>query len=230
MHSSFSLVRQSSITSEKENESFDCINLFFSINLINKNKKIIISLKFYCSCLSKNIFITPQAIILLYDITSKESFESVIKYYIELKKDKNYMNIKYILVGNKIDLFDEENDEKKENKEKKKKNINNEIDFIYYKQIIDKENFDLIKNISGLNGFYLEDLLKETAIIFYNLVKLMENASNELYQIEGDSVIIENKLEYDKRQTSYHDIDYKNEVNKINKSNNKNCCLICNIF
>ena len=230
MHSSFALVRQSSITSEKENESLDCVNLFFSINLINKNKQIIISLRFYYSGLSKNFFITPQAIVLLYDITSKESFESVIKYYIELKKDKNYMNIKYILVGNKIDLFDEEKYEKKENIGKNKKNLNNEIDFNYYKQIIDKENFDLIKNVSGLNGFYLEDLLKETAIIFYNLVKIMENASNELYQIEGDSVIIENKLEYDKRQTSYHDIEYKNEVNKINKSNNKNCCLICNIF
>ena len=214
--------------------------------------------------MTKNFFIKPQAIILLYDITSKESFDSIIKYYNELKEDKNFVNVKYILVGNKIDLIEEinikeendnnnnknydknveneenkkniENEENKEHKEKeesKENNIkimNNNININYYKQNIDKENFDLIKDISGLNGFYLEDLLNETALLLYNLVKLMENTTNELYQIERDSIIIENKLEINKGQTSYHDIEYKNEVNKINKSTNKACCLLCNIF
>ena len=214
--------------------------------------------------MTKNFFIKPQAIILLYDITSKESFDSIIKYYNELKEDKNFVNVKYILVGNKIDLIEEinikeendnnnnknydknveneenkkniENEENKEHKEKeesKENNIkimNNNININYYKQNIDKENFDLIKDISGLNGFYLEDLLNETALLLYNLVKLMENTTNELYQIERDSIIIENKLEINKEQTSYHDIEYKNEVNKINKSANKACCLFCNIF
>lgn len=148
------------------------------------------------------------------------------------------------MIGNKIDLIESEQDndknqekENKENKEnnqvKNEKEENNKLnatnDINYYKQIIEKENFDLTKDISGLNGFYLDDLLNETALLLYKYVKNMESAKNYLYQIEGDSIIIENKLEINNRQKSYHDKEYKKEVNKINKQNNI-CCFICDIF
>ena len=247
-YTSFALAKQSlSYISEKEDEVFDCIRLFFLINLVNKNKELIISLRLYESGLSKNFLVNPQAFLLLYDITSKGSFDVLLKYYNEIKNDKKYTNAKYILVGNKIDLIEneQENDknlvkEKTENTEnnlkekgielKEKNDLNAINNMNYYKEAIEKENFDLSKNISGLNGFYLEDLLNETALLLYKYVKNMKNATSVLYQTEGDSIIIENKLDIDKRQTSYHDVEYKKEVNKINKQNNKICCFVCNIF
>ena len=99
-----------------------------------------------------------------------------------------------------------------------------------YKEIIDKEHFDLTKEISGLNGFYLEDLLNETVLMLYKMVKNLENSTIEFCNLEGDSTIIENKLEINRGQNSYHDLDYKKDIKKINKSNNKSCCLICEIF
>ena len=73
-------------------------------------------------------------------------------------------------------------------------------------------------------------MLNETALLLYKYVKNMESATSVLYQLEGDSIIIENKLDINNRQKSYHDVEYKKEVNKINKQNNKICCFICNIF
>ena len=255
--------------SEKDDDIFDCIRLYYLINLKNKNKQIIICLRLYNSEFTDNFFVTPQAIFLLYDITSKDSFDCVIKYYKDLIKDNKYKNIKYILLGNKIDLINEEIEEKetKENNEEicnkdenkdedndeneknqmeieqiDEKNINIENEFKinkgqnkninknYYKEIIDKENFDLTKEISGLNGFYLEDLLNETALMLYKMVKKLENSTIEFSNLEGDSTIIENKLEINRGQNSYHDLDYKKDIKKINKSNNKPCCLICEIF
>ena len=251
LYTSFTLAKQNlSYISEKEEEVLDCIRLFFLINLVNKNKELIISLRLYDSDLSKNFLVNPQAFFLLYDLTSKQSFDVVIKFYDEIKNDKKYTNAKYILVGNKIDLIEkeqendknqvegnEENMESKENNQKKIEYIeNNELNVIneinnlnYYKQTIEKSNFDLRKDISGLNGLFLEDLLNEITLLLYKYVKNMENAKNVLYQIEGDS-IIDSKLDIDKRQTSYHDMEYKKEVNKINKQNNKICCFVCNIF
>ena len=161
----------------------------------------------------------------------KESDESRVKENEESLKNKENIENK----ENKENKENVENKEIKENNQKIEYKENNELDEInnknYNKQTtIEKENFDLTKNISGLNGFYLEDLLKETALLLYKYIKNMENATSVLYQIEGDSIIIENKLDIDKRQTSYHDVEYKKEVNKINKQNNKICCLVCNIF
>lgn len=262
LYTSFAFTKQTSFISEKEDDSIDCVRLFFLLNLVNKNKQLIICLRLYDSQLSKTFLITPQAIILLYDITSKESFDSVINYYNNIKDDKKYINIKCILVGNKIDLIDEEKEENEKNDESCEKNTNNEINkqkkeeneldeinekqiekeeknkieqnkinnINYYKNIVEKEKFDLLKVISGLNGFYLEDLLNEIALLLFKNVKEMENIPNYLYQLERDSIVIENKLDINDRQKSYHDIEYKKEVNKINKSNNKICCMMCNIF
>ena len=146
---------------------------------------------------------------------------------------------------NNNDNKDENNDENEKNQMKNEqieeeninineiktnKGQNKNINKKYYKEIIDKEHFDLTKEISGLNGFYLEDLLNETALMLYKMVKNLENSTIEFSNLEGDSTIIENKLEIIRGQNSYHDLDYKKDINKINKSNNKSCCLICEIF
>ena len=270
---SFMLGKQSSFISEINDDSFDCLRLFFLINSSNcKEEQLIICLRLYYSDFTPNFFITPQAILLLYDITSKESLDSTIKYYNDLIQGKKFTNAKFILVGNKCDLIGEEIEENKENEKenkieenkenekykedekneskerekneeenlekekikldgiiqiKKELKINNHL---FDKEIIDKQSFSLTKEISGLNGFYLEDLLNETALLLFSLVKDKETTINDLYQIEGDSIFIENKLEIDNRQKSYHDLEYKKEINKINKSNNKNCCFMCGIF
>ena len=112
LYSSFALGRQTSFMSEKDDDIFDCIRVFYLINIKNKNKQIIICLSLYTSELTDNFLVTPQAIFLLYDITSKDSFDCVINYYKNLIKDDKYKNIKYILLGNKIDLINEEIEEK----------------------------------------------------------------------------------------------------------------------
>ena len=297
---SFILGKQSSFISDINDDSFDCLRLFFLINSPNcKEQQLIICLRLYYSDFTPNFFITPQAILLLYDITSKESLDSTIKYYNDLIQGKKFTNVKFILVGNKCDLIGEKIEENKENnkengkedkieenkenkkedkieenkenkkedkieenkvnekykedeknerkeKEKSEENLENEKiksdgtsqrqkeleinNHLFNKEIIDKQSFTFTKEISGLNGFYLEDLLNETALLLFSLVKDKETAINDLYQIEGDSIFIENKLEIDNRQKSYHDLEYKKEINKINKSNNKNCCFMCGIF
>ena len=319
MYTSFAFGKQPSFVSEKEEDLLDCIVLYYLVNVKSKNKQLIICLRFYDSELTNHFFINPQAIFLLYDITSKDSFDSVIEYYKDLIKDNKYTKIKFFLLGNKIDLIDEENeekenidekdeddenddvkgeekeknenikennknnekeekeekeendDEKKEKEKEKKENkkeseeyknsdekndenekneikqekkeeknnkIENEINNAqstsnnkdYFKTIIDKEKFELTKEISGLNGFYLEELLNEIALILYKSIKEMEKTTSETC-LEGDSILIDNKLEINNKQNSYYDIDYKKEIHKINKSNNKPCCcLICEIF
>ena len=262
--------------SEKEEEVYsNCIRLFYSVNFPNKNKQLIICLRIYDSELSQNFFfITPQAFFLLYDITSKDSFDSVVKYYKAIKEDKKYEDSKFILVGNKTDLIDEENSEI-ETDEKDKVNENNEKEVIkevkdnneneykdededkdkeekdnnegkiqelteikengneannknYFQEIMKKEKFALSKEVSGLNGDCLEELLNETVILLYKMVKEIQSSAYNTCQIEGESTIIEKKLEIDNKQKSYHDLEYKKEVKKINDS--KTCCFFCEIF
>ena len=152
------------------------------------------------------------------------------KYYKEIKEDKNYEDAKFILVGNKTDLIDEVNSEietdekdkineseekeiikeekdynanenKDDDKEEKddnngisqklkeiKENVNETnnkkeritIDFKedsktnnknYFQEVMKKEKFVLSKEISGLNGDSLEELLNETVILLYKMVK-----------------------------------------------------------
>ena len=106
-----------------------CIRLYYLVNLINKNKQLIICLRLYDSELAQDFSIVPQAIILLYDITSNESFDSVIDYYNKSKNDIKNKDVKYILVGNKIDLIEEEDEEqnsKNEENKSQEKEINKE--------------------------------------------------------------------------------------------------------
>ena len=283
-------LNQSSFMSEKDEEVYsNCIRLFYSVNFQDKNKQLIVCLRIYDSELSQNFFfITPQAFFLLYDITSKDSFDSVVKYYKVIKEDKKYEDSKFILVGNKTDLIDEvnseietdekeritESEEKEIIKEEKDYNVNenkddddkeekdenngisqelkeikenpNEannkseritIDFKednkmnnknYFQEVMKKEKFVLSKEISGLNGDSLEELLNETVVLLYKMVKDIQNSAYNTCQIEGESTIIENKLQIDNKQKSYHDLEYKKEVKKINDS--KTCCFFCGIF
>ena len=113
---SFILGKQSSFISDINDDSFDCLRLFFLINSPNcKEQQLIICLRLYYSDFTPNFFITPQAILLLYDITSKESLDSTIKYYNDLIQGKKFTNVKFILVGNKCDLIGEKIEENKEN-------------------------------------------------------------------------------------------------------------------
>ena len=82
----------------------NCTRLFYKIK--SKNKDLIICLRIYIGELN-TIFITiPNSMILLYDITSEQTFENVEKWYQEIIKTSE-KGISIILVGNKCDLESE---------------------------------------------------------------------------------------------------------------------------
>ena len=118
-----SLVLKTSYISNASDDPIECYRVYYNIN--NTEKNVIVCLKIYESELIQSYFITPQVIFLLYDLSSKQSFDHLMEYYNSLKNDKKYKNVKFVLIGNKNDLIhedhknEEENEEDKEEKEEK---------------------------------------------------------------------------------------------------------------
>ena len=221
-----------------------CVRLFYRIT--SENNNLIVCLKIYINELNR-IFITqPNMIFLLYDKTSELSFEKLSEYYENLIKNKNYENTKFILVGNKKDLINEEieEDENKKqegNKEKQKDEImdnqNNEsrqsllnLDEKINNYYKDKD--IILKNeISGLTGEGVMQLLEESINILFNDIKSMEEDAKEFDVSLSFSRNIENELNFSSSGQSYHSNEYKKEVNKINKKRRVFlCCHRCSII
>ncbi len=102
----------------------NCVRLFYKIS--SENQNLIICLKVYISELNNNFITQPNLIVLLYDKISENSFEKLVTYYESLIENKKYENTKFILVGNKKDLINEEEDDNKTNDEnEEKKDITN---------------------------------------------------------------------------------------------------------
>lgn len=230
-------MRRESIFSANE-EPINCDRIFYNIS--NSKINMIICLKIYESELIPSYFVSPQIMFLLYDISNKESFDNLWSFYTKIKNDKNYDNVKFVLLGNKIDLIteekntkEEENDEgKSENENNKKENISkNEEELInnnkeYVKKILGDEKFCLVKDISGLTGFGLNELFNDLINDLYINLENIEskikdiNLANDVSNYETDLEVI--------GKNSYYDKEYKEEIHRINKP--KGACCFCSIF
>lgn len=242
--SNLSSLKSTLISGLNEEMPNSCVRLFYRIT--SENNILIICLKIYINELNR-IFITqPNMIFLLYDKTSELSFEKLSEYYENLIKNKNYENTKFILVGNKKDLINEEieEDENKKqegNKEKQKDEImdnqNNEsrqsllnLDEKINNYYKDKD--IILKNeISGLTGEGVMQLLEESINILFNDIKSMEEDAKEFDVSLSFSQNIEKELNFSSSGQSYHSNEYKKEVNKINKKRRLFlCCHRCSII
>lgn len=242
--SNLSSLKSTLISGLNEEMPNSCVRLFYRIT--SENNILIICLKIYINELNR-IFITqPNMIFLLYDKTSELSFEKLSEYYENLIKNKNYENTKFILVGNKKDLINEEieEDENKKqegNKEKQKDEImdnqNNEsrqsllnLDEKINNYYKDKD--IILKNeISGLTGEGVMQLLEESINILFNDIKSMEEDAKEFDVSLSFSQNIEKELNFSSSGQSYHSNEYKKEVNKINKKRRVFlCCHRCSII
>ena len=143
------------------------------INLPNTKKKIKLQIwdtagQERYMAINRNIFQRVQGIILMYDITDRDSFDHLSR-WIDLI-NKNVSNKPYILVGNKLDLANEKRIIEKEEGEKVAMDNNVEffegsgrsgenVDKIFtyiadkvYKHLMEERNDSMEKNISINSG------------------------------------------------------------------------------
>ena len=161
--------------------------------------------------LSNNFFSFSQIIFFLYDICNPLSLNTLKEIVENIKHIINRNNIKYILIGNKIDL------------EK-----NREITSEKISSFVNEYKFDFNIEISSINGENILKLFKEITKILLDDFKEKEgislsdisNQSNYEEKFYNNDAILSNM----KRKKSYMDEDYKEEVNKINK---KKTCYLC---
>ena len=158
-----------------------------------------------------NFFSFSQIIFFLYDICNPLSLNTLKEIVENIKHIINRNNIKYILIGNKIDL------------EKNRK-----ITFEKISSFVNEYKFDFNIEISSINGENILKLFKEITKILLDDFKEKEGIS--LSDISNQSIYEEKFYNNDailsnmKRKKSYMDEDYKEEVNKINK---KKTCYLC---
>ena len=161
--------------------------------------------------LSNNFFSFSKIIFFLYDICNPLSLNTLKEIVENIKHIINRNNIKYILIGNKIDL------------EK-----NREITSEKISSFVNEYKFDFNIEISSINGENILKLFKEITKILLDDFKEKEGTS--LSDISNQSIYEEKFYNNDailsnmKRKKSYMDEDYKEEVNKINK---KKTCYLC---
>lgn len=232
-NSEFSSMKSSLISgfNDEKDMSNDCCRLFYKVSY--KNKNLVICLRIYYSGLN-TIFITrPNSIILLYDITSEESFELISSYYEKLIEKKKYEKTKFILVGNKKDLIHEvdenkENDESEKGDESKKSllMVDNKVqNYCKGKKIV------YLNDISGLSGEGVMELFEKTINILYSEITNMEEGAKEFDVSMSFDKNIENELNLSSTGQSYHSNEYKKEIDKINKKRKIClCCYKCTIF
>ena len=171
----------------------------------------------------------------------------------EEEKEEEKEELEKVMNGKKEEKKEEEKQEKKdENEEKKEKEVKNEENIKenqdenensknikndgtikdnkeYFKSIIDNEKFEIVKEISGLNGYGLADLFNEVITELYIEIENIETSTKELDGLE-ESHYFEGDLDIE-RKRSYYDIAYKKEIHKINRIKNKSrVCLNCEIY
>ena len=113
--------------------------------------------------------------IMVYDITNKQSFQSLKDYWYNSVKDNGTEGIIFHIAGNKIDLFEEEEVDRNEIK-------------AYCKSIDAEFNF-----ISALENTYIDDLFRKVGLkflnsdIYKNLKDNKKNKKPEKFSLDKDS-------------------------------------------
>ena len=122
--------------------------------------------------LSKNFYINASIGILVYDITRKNSFDSIKDYWLEQLKTFGEEKMIFDVVGNKIDLFQKEEIKEKEAKE-------------YAKSI--NAGFHLI---SCKDSVGIKDLFEDCCKRYLETNELVDSQTSKK---EKDKIIIDNK-------------------------------------
>ena len=115
--------------------------------------------------LNKTVFQKVDGVMLVYDITERESFNNIVK-WIDLIKEFND-NLPIILIGNKTDLEDRV------------------VDPLEGKNLAKEYNIDFYET-SALNGENIEKVFREFTIIVLNSLKVKEKVVSENFSIKKE--------------------------------------------
>ena len=139
-----------------------------------------------------------QIILLVYDITNKESFDSIPKWFSDILNVKNDEAV-FVLIGNKIDLTN-----------------NRKISYNEGKRLANEKNI-IFEELSAKNGTNFNDLFNNR--IFEAVYKKFKNKFDDIEKIQNN-----NSYE----STESNEIQLKNikmdNNNEIKKKRKKKCC------
>ena len=139
-----------------------------------------------------------QIILLVYDITNKESFDSIPKWFSDILNVKNDEAV-FVLIGNKIDLTN-----------------NRKISYNEGKRLANEKNI-IFEELSAKNGTNFNDLFNNR--IFEAVYKKFKNKFDDIEKIQNN-----NNYE----STESNEIQLKNikmdNNNEIKKKRKKKCC------
>ena len=138
-------------------------------------------------------------ILLVYDITRKESFNNIPKWFSDVLNIKSNEAI-YVLVGNKIDLKDER-----------------KVSYEEGKKLADEKNI-IFEEVSAKTGENFEILFRDK--IYESLYRKYKNEFEKRNYLNGDELVV--NLDDDENRNKIK-ID-KNNFKKKNAKKNKICC------
>lgn len=242
LYSSFSSIIKNSFISRMEDNDFNCMRLFY--NMKANSNDLNICLYIYQADFLQNFLISPQVILLTFDLISEDSFNKMVNYYKSCKQDKKTNNSKFVIVGIKDGLIKEEpekenekdkdidplNEDKEKNNNKDFKNKGNKLKKRI--EVFCKDNNIIIsEEINGITGEGINELfVKVIKLLFMEIqMKELETKIFENLLIEEPGRTIEKELEITSQKENFLSIEHKKEVDKINKKNNI-CCFSCSIF
>jgi len=124
-----------------------------------------------------NLYRNASLGILVYSVCSRESFNNLENWIVELKK-YSLPGSKLILLGNKCD--DEEN---------------REVKFEEGKEICKKNGLDFFMEVSAKNGFESPNFLEKAAVILYKDYELNKDNNDLSISLldRGESIMLDNK-------------------------------------
>jgi len=139
-------------------------------------------------------------ILLVYDITRKESFNNIPKWFSDVLNIKSNEAI-YVLVGNKIDLKDER-----------------KVSYEEGKKLADEKNI-IFEEVSAKTGENFEILFRDK--IYESLYRKYKNEFEKRNYLNGDELVVNLDDEENKNKIK---IDKNNFKKKNNSKKNKKCC------
>jgi len=138
-------------------------------------------------------------ILLVYDITRKESFDNIPKWFTDVLNIKSNEAI-YVLVGNKIDLKDQR-----------------KVSYNEGKKLADEKNI-IFEEVSAKTGENFEELFRDK--IYESIYKKYKNEFEKRNYLNGDELVVNLDDEENKNKIK---ID-KNNFKKKHSKKTKLCC------
>ena len=139
-----------------------------------------------------------QIILLVYDITNKESFDSIPKWFSDILNVKNDEAV-FVLIGNKIDLTN-----------------NRKISYNEGKRLANEKNI-IFEELSAKNGTNFNDLFNNR--IFEAVYKKFKNKFDDIEKIQNNN----NYESTESNEIQLKNIKMDNNI-EIKKKTKKKCC------